>query len=387
MTDAEIFDREMKPFGGRLDRRIPAGTPAESLYKEIEQAANGMILSARSHVQRLPEIHFDFIYNGKINAYAFKSEGRYFVGVTTGTLYMLQVVLSRMLAERGLFPTYGNPNDEADDLPPLKGYVPHAQKMCDAGLRLVLPRTLARFQCAGYFFFNAFSFLLGHEIAHIARGHVDYWEAEAGSPFVAELTGGGIAPTLEIERQTIEMDADMRSIFANAASLELTTRNAARFQRPWTSAFPDLETLIWDWAFAVHTLFRLFGDIQFRPSELTTETYPPLPVRRAIARATAYLAFAVRDPTPARKEMVLRVLTAAGEYCEVAFAKILGTEVSTEGYLAAQGPEAKEHHDRLIACWYGGLRDRVLAFAYELELEEQPDSTLESSPYTFELRL
>jgi len=99
------------------------------------------------------------------------------------------------------------------------------------------------------------------------------------------------------------------------------------------------------------------------------------------------LAFAVRDPTPARKEMVLRVLTAAGEYCEVAFAKILGTEVSTEGYLAAQGPEAKEHHDRLIACWYGGLRDRVLAFAYELELEEQPDSTLESSPYTFELRL
>jgi len=137
----------------------------------------------------------------------------------------------------------------------------------------------------------------------------------------------------------------------------------------------------------MHTLFRLFGDIQFRPSELTTETYPPLPVRRAIARATAYLAFAVRDPTPARKEMVLRVLTAAGEYCEVAFAKILGTEVSTEGYLAAQGPEAKEHHDRLIACWYGGLRDRVLAFAYELELEEQPDSTLESSPYTFELRL
>jgi hypothetical protein len=183
------------------------------------------------------------------------------------------------------------------------------------------------------------------------------------------------------------MDADMRSIIANAASLELTTRNAARFQHPWTSALPDLETLIWDWAFAMHTFFRLFGDIQFRPSELTTETYPPLPVRRAIARATAYLAFAVRDPTPSCKEMVLRTLTAAAEYCEVAFAKILGTKVSTQGYLAALGPAAKEHHDRLIACWYGGLRDRVLAFAYEPELEQQPDSTPESSPYTFDLRL
>ena len=30
---------------------------------------------------------------------------------TTGTLYLLQVVLSRMFAERGLFPTYGNPDD------------------------------------------------------------------------------------------------------------------------------------------------------------------------------------------------------------------------------------------------------------------------------------
>ena len=55
--------------------------------------------------------------------------------------------------------------------------------------------------------------------------------------------------------------------------------------------------------------------------------------------------------------------------------------------MAALGREAKEHHDRLIACWYGGLRDRVLAFAYEPELEQQPDSTPESSPYTFELRL
>ncbi len=387
MTDAEIFDRMVKPFGGRLDRRRHTGTPAESLYKETEQVANGMILSARSHVPRLPEVHFDFIHNGEINAYAFKSEGRYFVGVTTGTHYMLQVVLSRMLAERGLFPTYGNPNDEADDLPPLKGYVPHAQKMCDAGVGLVLPRTPARFKCAGRFFFNAFFFLLGHEIAHIARGHVDYFmEATAGSPFVAELTGG-IVPTLKIERQTIEMDADMRSIFASEASLELTTRNAAPIQHPLTSASFDLETLIWDWAFAMHTLFRLFGDIQFRPSELTTETYPPLPVRRAIARATAYLAFAMRDPTPRARKWFSGRVTAAGEYCEVAFAKILGTEVSTQGYLAALGPEAKEHYDRLTACWYGGLRDRVLAFAYEPERKQQPDSTMESPPYTFELRL
>ncbi len=306
MTDAEIFHRHMQPYGGRLDRRIPAGTPAESLYTKIEEAACGLISSARSYVPRLPEIHFDFIHNGIINAYAFKSEGRYFIGITTGALYMLQLAFSSMLADRSLFPAYGNAKDEADDLPPLKDYVPHAQKMRDAGLRPVLPRTYPRFLCSGYFLFEAFLFLIGHEIAHIARGHVDYWEAKVGVPFVAELTSDGSAPTLEIERQAIEVDADTRSIFAAAASLELTSRNADQFQHPWASAPPNLETLIWDWAFALHTLFRLFGDIQFRPEELAANTYPPLPVRRAIARATAYTAFALRDSEPTRKQMVLR---------------------------------------------------------------------------------
>ena len=52
MTDEEIFDRETKPYGGRLDPRRFAGTPAESLYTKIREAAAGMIVSARSHVPR-----------------------------------------------------------------------------------------------------------------------------------------------------------------------------------------------------------------------------------------------------------------------------------------------------------------------------------------------
>ena len=161
-----------------------------------------------------------------------------------------------------------------------------AQKMCDAGLRLVLPRSYPRDLCSGYFFFKAFFFLLGHEIAHIARGHVDYWEAEAGSPFAAELTGGEMSlSTLEIERQTIEMDADMRLIFANAAPFELTSLGMPPvFEHPWAFRL-TLESGDTDLGIGLSRctlLFRLFGDIQFRTSELATDTYPPLPVRLAI---------------------------------------------------------------------------------------------------------
>ena len=41
---------------------------------------------------------------------------------------MLNVVLRRMLADRCLFPSYCNPEDEADSLPPIQQYVPHGAK-------------------------------------------------------------------------------------------------------------------------------------------------------------------------------------------------------------------------------------------------------------------
>ena len=40
----DFSNRENRASGGRLDRRIPAGTPAESLHTKIEQVANAMIL-------------------------------------------------------------------------------------------------------------------------------------------------------------------------------------------------------------------------------------------------------------------------------------------------------------------------------------------------------
>lgn len=78
MTDAEIFDTEMRPYGGRLQReRFPA--EAKAIYAEIVERAENLIGSARRALPRLPHIHFDFVYDGAINAMAFRSNGRYFI--------------------------------------------------------------------------------------------------------------------------------------------------------------------------------------------------------------------------------------------------------------------------------------------------------------------
>lgn len=114
MTDAEIFHREMKPYGGCL--HVPPDHPGKAGYDSIAKLAEVLISSAMALVPRLPQIRFDFVTNGKTNAWAFKSDGRYFIGLTRGTIFMLELVIMRMLADSRLFDNTGNPKGEADNL-------------------------------------------------------------------------------------------------------------------------------------------------------------------------------------------------------------------------------------------------------------------------------
>jgi hypothetical protein len=63
-------------------------------------------------------------------------------------------------------------------------------------------------------------FLIGHEIAHITLGHVDYIASKTGSGFVPEL--GWDLPTEEgkLERQAMEVQADYRSVVSAIKRLD-----------------------------------------------------------------------------------------------------------------------------------------------------------------------
>jgi hypothetical protein len=373
MTDADIFSRVMAQYGGRLDRHRAAGTPAEQCYDEIEKLVAGVLVSsAREHVPNLPEIYFDYVYSGAVNAYAFKSEGRYFIGITTGAIYMIQLVFSRMLADSHLFEHIGNPGEEEDCLSPLTGYVPHAQQMAEAGLKPVHPRSAPRFSYSGYLFHQAILFLMGHEIAHISRGHVDYAASKTGTAMIAEATRHEEDQGQVFENQAMEADADMRTVASGCQSIELTLKTPNLDNPPWLPQRPDLGALLFDWAFAMNSFFRLFGDSRFNAPDLKTLTHPPPPLRRAIATANAY-AFLSQNRHAVRQDAVLKPLRLAMKYSEFAFATILGENMSAEGLSDAYQPSGREHHILLMECWRGGLRDRIAPFAYERDADQSVD--------------
>jgi len=379
MTNAEVFHQlaTRYGYGGRLDREKRAGTPAGELYSAVARQAEELIASARQCLPRLPRIHFDFVYNGDVNAFACKENDQYFIGITSGTFVLLQLIFCRMLSDSRLLTHVGDPAGEAADLPPLAGFIPDAQRMADAGMVISRPKTEPRWLYSCHLLSQAALFIIGHEIAHITRGHVDYLNSKTGTPILPEMGWNKSEAIALIERQALEGDADARSFHARLGSMASTAAAPGLGAPSWLHTPPTLEQLVFDCAFSVNSLFRIFGDIRFAGSDLTAASYPPLPLRRAMLALSA-LAAAPAD----HKEMTKVTLRAAILAAESAFATITGESMSVAGMDDAFGPEGRAHMQRLADCWHGGLRDRLAPFAFEVDRE--PPGFLQTMPPSYE---
>jgi len=366
MTNAEIFNRLAIEggFGPRLDREKRAGTPAGQLYTNIAELAEELIQDAQRNLSRLPHIHFDFIYNAGVNAFAWKEGDQYFIGVTSGTFVLLQMVLCRMLSDPGLLPHAGDPAGEASRLPALTGLTANAQRALALGLTISRPKTAARWHYSCHLLSQAALFLIGHEIAHVTRGHVDY-RASKGKKFLfAEIGSGDPDEVARIEKQSMEHDADDRSLGSRLTSLRNTLAAKRDAAPPWLTSPWTLEHALFDCVFSIDVLFRLFGNRRFSGRDLAEDDHPPLPLRRAMLRTRAL--WIVKegwgDDMEATATSALRSSATA---VESAFATITGEPVSVEGMADAFSPEGRAHVARLADCWNGGLCERLAQFAYE----------------------
>jgi Peptidase family M48 len=359
MTDEEIFDTETKNYtGGRCPyERLP--TPVKSAYSEVVNRSNDLIAATRRALPELPTIHFDFIQNGTVNAWTFKAKDRYFIGLTTGALYMLRMVIGRMLADRGTFEFIGQPSLEADDLLPVLHYIPNADAMADQQTAILTPKCSVRASYAWFLQDQAIMFLVGHEIAHITRGHVDYLTTQ-GAGLTAPLEGNESS----IERQCLEMDADRRSIMSRIDSLRVTYGKPERVLPPWSPDSYDAGQFIQDWSVSLNIVFRLFGDIQFSRSELNGLAYPPVPVRRALCEMWAY-GFTKDIWDESLSEVVLKSLVDGHRYVEDAFAHILGESVRTPRPGPSYSKWSQKHMQRLVDHWNDTVRLQVESFSFE----------------------
>jgi hypothetical protein len=363
MTNSEIFHNETISFGGRFQReRAPENV--KSVYGVVEDRAQDLISAARRGLPNLPQIHFDFILNGGINAVAFRSKQGYFIGCYTGTLFMLRSVIGRMLSDSRLFQHVGDAKAERGDLRPLADYVPNAEVMYKREA-ILTPNDAIRRAYVEFLQDQAIMFLVGHELTHITHGHVDYLRAKRGHRVTTELGWFEQRDQEErFERQCLEQDADRRSIMSRIDSLRLTFDNPNRPPIPWRPTAEHPTEMILDWAISVNILFRLFGDVRFSRTELADYTYPPLPLRRGMCEVAA-LWSVERIWGPEWKTFAGQALKMARNETESAFSIMLGEEVKVGGLQEAFSKEGAEHATRLQNYWNSTLVELLRPYSYE----------------------
>lgn len=320
-ADHQIFANIAQKRGAQALRGVGLPPEARHEYEQLYLRAEDLIGSARNAVSGLPPIYFDFVLHPEVNAFATREQGRYFIGIHTGLVFLLRLLIGRMLSDRAFFPWIGDAAEERPDLPQIDFYVPHADQMW-ASEELATPQNLVRHQYAAFIEDRALMFFVGHEIAHISNGYVDYLRHERGLAVYSERTDDSADGDALIERQSLELDADRRSVMASVNSLRDTQASAEFEGLPWIEGPRDTASLFRDWAVAIAIVFRLVGDQRVSDVNLR-RSHPPLLSRWLYARGMGQQGVDLFWPAEER-EAALTSIREGKREAGRAFAKIIG---------------------------------------------------------------
>jgi hypothetical protein len=281
MDEAYLFDEYASLIGaGRILGRSHVPPEAASEYHRYLGRARTLVDSARTVEGGLPDVFTEFVGNSTFNAYAAKYKGSYFIAFFDGVPMIVATVVNRMLADRRLFASIGDPKDEEQALPLLAGLVPDAARMYEANRQPVVPKQASRQIYASHLCNLIFDYLGAHEMAHIVNGHANYAAFELTVPCIMEF--GAIPPTTDasLEFQAMELDADFTSALPMVTLLKRMVEERDQLPEPLAFRYRSPANAIYDLATAICTLFRLFGDTGITGVDLSKASHPPSRLRQ-----------------------------------------------------------------------------------------------------------
>jgi len=280
-----------------------------------------------------------------------------------------------MLADPAILPFIGNPKEERADLPLLPDLGMDAVKSFGSVPLFTRPRDPARRATAAKFTELALDFLTAHEFAHIANGHLDYYAENLGISAMDETSEpprGLRVRERMLVNQTMEMDADATAVVLNLSSE--WGKVVGTFPRPgpeWDYVYDRPGIVSAQWAWAVLTLFRLFGEARLIGGDVTLEPYPRPRLRSVMVQRAAGRVPRPRQlrEHPALEGDVLHkipaTIRAAQPQVEEMISQVTGRPEATEGLDDAWGDAGEAQMRRLSTHWRSKLRAELRRFAYQ----------------------
>jgi hypothetical protein len=270
----EVFRQAISPLSPlTLNGKLPDGM---LLVKEHVRARANIGSARQPTISNgtMPDIDFHFIDGVELNAIAFESGGRAYIGVHSGAVFLTHDLFLRMLSHPEILPRIGNASAERVGPWHSQGLMTDYSKLSigrPAGCTLdaIAPRDPTRREFAYYLARIAMDFIVFHEFGHIRNGHCRYVSALKGNSFISEgvlSAGAGASNGIDpLTRQVIELDADA---FAANMTLMLTTTDT--YNRP----LDHYESRVCDWCFAIMSFFWMWG-LGTSAKTILADPYPP----------------------------------------------------------------------------------------------------------------
>lgn len=350
---SEVFNAIMGDWGGeqKLDaeNRKEFGSAVRE-WEAISSRSRAIIAYANKRFSKPPPIYFGLVASTQLNAFAFRNEGQYFIGVTVGALVRLRTTIARMLADKNVLTHVGDVSAEDDVLPTMT-----SDPVAELDLRsFAVAKDEQRRLFSQHIFSLVTDFITAHEFAHIANGHVALLDADDQQPLITEVRA--IPGTLEgcLRSQTLEMDADA---CAACLGIELLLNCVKTKQRN----FNTVRESVFNWTFAVCTFYRMFGNDTVSPSS-RKRTHPPFRVRHLIFMSVL-ATYLIRELGEQEANECISQAASAAVAVEKAFVEITGLGDHRDLRTAWEGA-ALEYADDLQLHWKTELRSKLLPYAY-----------------------
>lgn len=200
-----------------------------------------------------------------------------------------------------------------------------------------------------------------HEFGHILHGHIGYFNSFSRLPFAEKSDTAGGSVLTNLDRQTLEMDADsyatnvtIRELIQWVGDSSLVQENSRQFYRDWRTAFKT-------WTVAVYVQARLLSAMN-DSLNLKSSDHPLPGLRSALIFGNIFSLFEeFKISTPKETGAIIN---SAVTDVETAFDQIT---TQREGYSDLIFMFSKSVHSQLTAVMknWNHLRPALLKYAFK----------------------
>ncbi|HEX4198042.1 MAG TPA: hypothetical protein VHZ26_11430 [Caulobacteraceae bacterium] len=255
-----VLREDASPLDLRFLRLAFRGTASPTFHPKLEP-----------HQLPTGAICFEFIDSYAFNAVAFLSDNDEYVGINHGVLHIFTLFSCLFMADSAVFPTFGNEPRRQKFVG--REYLSNPERFRLGECDVDEPSDPIRAQASTRLNLLAYTYLLHHELGHIAKCHIPFLVGESGVRAYHELEHSRISHEDCRIRRALELDAD-------SAGFDLSLRLFENYMKEGAHADIRADNYIELWSASLTLLFRIMAMLELgHARSLRPSTHPSPEVR------------------------------------------------------------------------------------------------------------